>query len=122
MSRSRWTAGLLVLALGLAGCAATPNGSGGTETGSVTPSRTITFSPPSLPASADSAATIDPATQCFAYAQRLSQAGVPTTLRLHPGLIHGFVNAAGVASVAADAVRELAAAIVSGLSPEPPSR
>ena len=74
MSRSRWTAGLLVLALGLAGCAATPNGSGGTETGSVTPSRTITFSPPSLPASADSAATIDPATQCFAYAQRLSLA------------------------------------------------
>ena len=74
MSRSRWTAGLRVLALGLAGCAATPNGSGGTETGSVTPSRTITFSPSSLPASADSAATIDPATQCFAYAQQLSLA------------------------------------------------
>ena len=60
--------------------------------------------------------------ESVAYAQRLREAGVPTTLRLHPGLIHGFVNAAGVASVAADAVRELAAAIVSGLSPETPTR
>jgi acetyl esterase len=55
--------------------------------------------------------------ETVAYAERLQQAGVPTTLRLHPGLIHGFVNAAGVASAAAEAVQELAAALVAGLSP-----
>jgi len=53
--------------------------------------------------------------ETLAYADRLQAAGVPTTVRVHPGLIHGFVNATGVASAAADAVRELARALVAGL-------
>ena len=55
--------------------------------------------------------------ETIAYARRLQEAGVPTTLRVHPGLIHGFVNAAGVLPVAAAAVRELADALVIALRP-----
>ncbi|HEY5183518.1 MAG TPA: alpha/beta hydrolase [Actinomycetes bacterium] len=53
--------------------------------------------------------------ETVAYARRLTDAGVPTTLRVHPGLIHGFVNAAGVLPVAAAAVRELADALATAL-------
>jgi acetyl esterase len=49
--------------------------------------------------------------ETVAYARRLQDAGVPTTLRVHPGLIHAFVNAAGVLPAAAAATRELAAAL-----------
>lgn len=53
--------------------------------------------------------------ETVAYARRLQDAGVPTTLRVHPGLIHGFVNAAGVMPAAA-ATRELATAISTALT------
>ena len=57
--------------------------------------------------------------ETIAFAGRLAEAGVRTELRVHPGLIHGFVNAAGVASVAADATRELAEAIGAALRTTP---
>ena len=53
--------------------------------------------------------------ETVAYAERLREAGVSTTLRVHPGLIHGFVNATGVGRVSARAVRELATALATGL-------
>ena len=53
--------------------------------------------------------------ETVAYARRLQDAGVPTTLRVHPGLIHAFVNAAGVMPTAAAATRELATALSSAL-------
>jgi acetyl esterase len=49
------------------------------------------------------------------YARRLQEAGVPTTLRREPDLIHGFINAVGVSSRARDAVAPIAAAIRAGL-------
>ena len=58
--------------------------------------------------------------ETVAYAGRLAAAGVRTELRVHPGLIHGFVNAAGVAPSAADATRELAEALRAALAPHAP--
>lgn len=43
------------------------------------------------------------------YARRLGEAGVAVTLRRYPGLIHGFVNLAGVAPAAGEALAEMAA-------------
>jgi acetyl esterase len=51
-----------------------------------------------------------------AYAARLQEAGVPVTLRRHPGLIHGFANMTEVSRTAREAMLELAAAVNSGLS------
>jgi acetyl esterase/lipase len=51
-----------------------------------------------------------------AYATQLEQAGVPTVLRRHPGLIHGFANMTAVSRTARAAMLELAAAIRRGLS------
>ena len=42
------------------------------------------------------------------YARALSAAGVPTALRRFPGMIHGFVSAAGVSRACRDAVVEIA--------------
>ncbi len=76
MSRGWWTAGILVFALGLVGCAPGPSGSGGAaDTGSGTPNPAA-----SAPASSTAASTtgessiIDPATACLSYAQQLSLA------------------------------------------------
>ena len=43
-----------------------------------------------------------------AYARALQQAGTSATLRRFPGLIHGFINAAGVSRAARDALVEIA--------------
>jgi acetyl esterase len=51
-----------------------------------------------------------------AYAARLEQAGVPTTLRRHPGLIHGFANMTAVSKTARAAMLELCGAIHAGLA------
>ncbi|MBU3674175.1 MAG: alpha/beta hydrolase [Solirubrobacteraceae bacterium] len=42
------------------------------------------------------------------YAARLEEAGVPTTLRRHPGLIHGFINMMGTGRAARAATVEMA--------------
>ena len=50
------------------------------------------------------------------YARRLEEAGVPTTLRREPDLVHGFINAAGLGGRAREAAEGIAAAIGSGLT------
>ncbi len=42
------------------------------------------------------------------YAKRLQVAGVPTTMRQYPGMIHGFVQLTGVFDVARQAISDLA--------------
>ncbi len=51
-----------------------------------------------------------------AYATRMQDAGVPVTLRRHPGLIHGFANMTEVSGTSRAAMLELTGAIASGLS------
>ena len=51
-----------------------------------------------------------------AYAHRLKEAGVPTTLRRHSGLIHAIINATGVGHAGKDALLEAAGALRVGLS------
>jgi acetyl esterase len=51
-----------------------------------------------------------------AYAQRLREAGVPTTLVRERDLVHGFVNAAGLGGRAAEATAAIAAAIGTALA------
>ncbi|MDH6676543.1 acetyl esterase [Rhodococcus sp. LBL1] len=50
------------------------------------------------------------------YAERLRAAGVPTTLRVHRGLIHAFVNLTGYGHAGTDALFEAAGALRVGLS------
>jgi acetyl esterase len=50
------------------------------------------------------------------YAARLAAAGVPTALRRHPGLIHGFANMTAVSRTSHDAVVEMAGALRMGLA------
>ncbi len=52
-----------------------------------------------------------------AYAARLLEAGVPTTLRRQSGLIHGFTVLTGISTAAARATAELAGALQVGLAP-----
>lgn len=54
-----------------------------------------------------------------AYAARLRDAGVPTVLRRHSGLVHGFVNAALVMAPARAAVDEALAAMKWQLAGKP---
>jgi acetyl esterase len=49
-----------------------------------------------------------------AYAARLEQAGVPTVLRRHPGLVHGFANLTAVSKTARAAMLELCGALRAG--------
>jgi acetyl esterase len=51
------------------------------------------------------------------YAQRLREAGVTTTLRREPDLVHGFISAVGLGGRAAEATAGVAAAIRAGLGP-----
>ncbi|GAB2665413.1 alpha/beta hydrolase [Prescottella soli] len=50
------------------------------------------------------------------YAERLRAADVPTTLRVHHGLIHAFVNLTGYGHAGTDALFEAAGALRVGLS------
>jgi len=52
----------------------------------------------------------------IAYAERLSDAGVPTVLRVHPDVIHPFSVIVGSGQVFRDATLEIAAAIRAGLA------
>jgi acetyl esterase len=52
----------------------------------------------------------------IAYARRLEEAGVPTTLRVYWGLVHGFVNATAVGRSPVAAMREVAASLRRGLA------
>jgi acetyl esterase len=54
------------------------------------------------------------------YAARLRDAGVPTTLRREPDLMHAFANAVGLGGRVRAAMTEVAAAIRAGLEPGPP--
>jgi acetyl esterase len=51
-----------------------------------------------------------------AYARRLEEAGVPTTLRRHAGLVHGWVNAVSLGRSPRRAADELVVALRSGLA------
>jgi acetyl esterase len=52
-----------------------------------------------------------------AYAARLREAGVATTLRRQRGMVHGFIGAVGISSAAQRATAEIAGAIQVGLAP-----
>lgn len=54
-----------------------------------------------------------------AYALKMRDCGVRVALRRHPGLVHGFANAAAVAPTANDAVHEAAGALRLGLAKQP---
>ena len=56
------------------------------------------------------------------YARRLQEAGVPTTMRREPDLVHGFINAVGVSARTREAVASIAAAIREGLTSARPER
>ena len=51
-----------------------------------------------------------------AYARRLAEAGVPTVLRRHAGMPHGFASVAGVVPAAGRAVAEMGGALRAALS------
>ena len=53
-----------------------------------------------------------------AYAAAMSAAGVPTALRRHESLIHGFASMTAVSRTARDAVVEMAGALQMGLAPK----
>ena len=52
-----------------------------------------------------------------AYARRLREAGVPTALRRHPGLVHSFANQTAISRTARGAMLEAAGALRMGLAP-----
>lgn len=56
-----------------------------------------------------------------AYAARLADSGVPTTLRREPDLVHGFVNAAALGGRPGEAMSAIAAAIGAALATRPGS-
>lgn len=49
------------------------------------------------------------------YARRLGEAGVPTTLRREPDLVHGFINAVGLGGRSREAADAIAAKLRAGL-------
>jgi acetyl esterase/lipase len=51
-----------------------------------------------------------------AYAEAMREAGVPVSLRRHPGLIHGFANMTAISPTARAAMHDLAGAVRMGLS------
>ncbi len=52
----------------------------------------------------------------IAYAKRLEEAGVAVEMRLYPGLVHGYANAAAVSRAPGAAMAEAAAALRSALN------
>ena len=53
------------------------------------------------------------------YARRLQDAGVPTTLRREPDLVHGFINAVGLGGRSREAAEQIAVALRTGLAQAP---
>lgn len=53
----------------------------------------------------------------LAYAERLRSAGVPVALRLHPGLVHTFVNLTAISPTSRQAMLEACGALRMGLAP-----
>jgi acetyl esterase len=53
----------------------------------------------------------------LAYAERLRDAGVPVGLRLHPGLVHTFVNLTAISPTSREAMLEACGALRMGLAP-----
>ena len=58
----------------------------------------------------------------LAYARRLEEAGVPTTVHAFWGLVHGFVNATAVGRSAGPALERVAASLRTGLTARGRSR
>lgn len=52
----------------------------------------------------------------IAYAEKLRAVGVPTTLQVVTGHIHGFANATGIGTTGGDALRDALAALRAGLA------
>ena len=52
----------------------------------------------------------------IAFARRLEEAGVPVSLRLHPGLVHTFANLTAICPTARQAMLEAVGALRMGLS------
>ncbi|MFL5873419.1 MAG: alpha/beta hydrolase [Solirubrobacterales bacterium] len=52
----------------------------------------------------------------IAFARRLEEAGVPVSLRLHPGLVHTFANLTAICPTARQAMQEAAGALRMGLA------
>ena len=54
-----------------------------------------------------------------AYARRLRRAGVPCTLRRHPGAVHGFIHILIAGGAAREALAEMGGALRAGLAARP---
>jgi acetyl esterase len=54
--------------------------------------------------------------EVVAFAERLAEAGVPVALRVHPDLIHGFVNFLGISHRSREAAAEAAGALRTGFA------
>jgi acetyl esterase/lipase len=74
-----------------------------------------------LPAAYLAIAGFDPLRdEGVAFAERLREAGVPVSLRLHPGLVHTFANLTAICPSARQAMLEAVGALRMGLGAAAP--